>query len=39
MVMLISSRTFQTVFLGWRPWIHGGLGLLLILLGGRILLS
>lgn len=39
MVMLISSRTCQPVFLGWRPWIQGGLGLLLIVLGGRILLS
>ena len=24
MVMLISSRTFQPVFLGWRPWHYDG---------------
>jgi threonine efflux protein len=37
-VVLISSRTIQPAFLGWRPVIQGALGVLLMLLGGKILL-
>jgi len=37
-VVLISSRTIQPAFLGWRPVIQGVLGVLLMLLGGKILL-
>jgi threonine/homoserine/homoserine lactone efflux protein len=36
---LISSRRFQPVFIGLQPLIQGTLGLLLILLGGKILLG
>ena len=38
-VVLISSRTFQPLFLSWRPLIQGVLGVLLMLLGGKILLA
>ncbi len=34
---LVSSRTFQPLFLSYRPVIQGILGCLLILVGGRIL--
>lgn len=34
---LVSSRTFQPLFLSWRPVIQGVLGGLLIAVGGRIL--
>jgi threonine/homoserine/homoserine lactone efflux protein len=37
--ILISSRTFQPIFLNWRPLIQGVLGLLLMLLGGKVLLT
>lgn len=37
--VLISSRTFQPVFLNWQPFIQGILGLLLILLGGKIIFT
>lgn len=38
-VMLISNRRFQPVFLGWRPLIQGVLGGMLMLIGARLLLS
>ena len=34
---LVSSRTFQPLFLSYRPVIQGVLGCLLIIVGGRIL--
>ena len=34
---LVSSRTFQPLFLSYRPAIQGVLGCLLIIVGGRIL--
>ena len=34
---LVSSRTFQPLFLSWRPVIQGVLGGLLIVVGGKIL--
>jgi len=34
---LVSSRTFQPLFLSYRPVIQGLLGCLLIIVGGRIL--
>ena len=34
---LVSSRTFQPLFLSYRPVIQGVLGFLLIIVGGRIL--
>jgi len=34
---LVSSRTFQPLFLSYRPVIQGFLGCLLIIVGGRIL--
>jgi len=34
---LVSSRTFQPLFLSYRPVIQGVLGSLLIIVGGRIL--
>jgi threonine/homoserine/homoserine lactone efflux protein len=37
--ILISSRTFQPIFLNWRPLIQGVLGVSLMLLGGKILLT
>jgi threonine/homoserine/homoserine lactone efflux protein len=37
--MLISSRRFQPVFLGFQPVIQGALGGLLIVLGGKVLLG
>jgi len=37
--VLISSRTFQPIFLSWKPLIQGLLGVLLMLLGGKILLA
>lgn len=37
--VLISSRTFQPIFLSWKPLIQGVLGLLLMVLGGKIMLS
>jgi threonine/homoserine/homoserine lactone efflux protein len=36
---LVSSRTFQPLFLSWRPVIQGVLGGLLIAVGGKILLG
>jgi threonine/homoserine/homoserine lactone efflux protein len=36
---LISSRRFQPVFISLQPLIQGTLGLLLILLGGKVLLG
>jgi len=36
-VVLISSRRFQPVFLGLQPVIQGTLGVLLVVLGGKIL--
>jgi threonine efflux protein len=38
-VVLISSRTFQPIFLSWKPLIQGVLGVLLMALGGKILLT
>lgn len=38
-VVLISSRRFQPVFLGLQPVIQGTLGVLLVVLGGKILLG
>ena len=37
--VLISSRTFQPIFLSWKPLIQGVLGMLLMALGGKILLN
>ena len=37
--VLISSRRFQPVFLGFQPVIQGTLGVLLVVLGGKILLG
>jgi threonine efflux protein len=37
--VLISSRRFQPVFLGLQPVIQGTLGVLLVVLGGKILLG
>ena len=37
--VLISSRTFQPIFLSWKPMIQGVLGVLLMALGGKILLT
>jgi len=37
--VLISSRQFQPVFLGLQPFIQGALGVLLIVLGGKVLLG
>lgn len=37
--VLISSRTFQPLFLNFRPLIQGILGGLLMLVGGKLLLS
>ena len=37
--VLISSRRFQPVFLGMQPVIQGTLGVLLVVLGGKILLG
>jgi len=37
--VLISSRRFQPVFLGLQPVIQGTLGVLLLVLGGKILLG
>ena len=37
--VLISSRRFQPVFLGLQPFIQGTLGVLLVVLGGKILLG
>ncbi len=37
--MLISSRRFQPVFLGFQPVVQGSLGALLVLLGGKVLLG
>ena len=34
---LVSSRTFQPLFLSWRPVIQGVLGGLLLIVGGKIL--
>ena len=34
---LVSSRTFQPLFLSWRPVIQGVLGGLLIVVGGKII--
>ena len=34
---LVSSRTFQPLFLSWRPVIQGVLGGLLMIVGGKIL--
>jgi threonine/homoserine/homoserine lactone efflux protein len=39
MVVLISSRTFQPLFLSWRPVIQSLLGAMLMILGTKILLS
>lgn len=38
-VCLVSSRTFQPVFLGMKPVIQGVLGLLLLFAGAKILLG
>ncbi len=38
-VVLISNRRFKPVFLGLQPVIQGTLGVLLVVLGGRILLG
>ena len=37
--VLISSRRFQPVFLGLQPVIQGTLGVLLVVLGGKVLLG
>jgi threonine efflux protein len=37
--VLISSRRFQPVFLGLQPFIQGTLGVLLVVLGGKVLLG
>jgi len=37
--VLISSRRFQPVFLGLQPMIQGTLGVLLVVLGGKVLLG
>lgn len=37
--VLISSRRFQPVFLDLQPFIQGSLGVLLIVLGGKVLLG
>jgi threonine/homoserine/homoserine lactone efflux protein len=37
--VLISSRRFQPVFLDFQPFIQGTLGVLLVVLGGKILLG
>ncbi len=37
--VLISSRRFQPVFLGLQPVIQGTLGVLLIIIGGKVLLG
>jgi threonine efflux protein len=37
--VLISSRRFQPIFLGLQPFIQGTLGVLLLVLGGKILLG
>ena len=37
--VLISSRKFQPVFLGLQPFIQGLLGVLLLVLSGKILLG
>jgi threonine/homoserine/homoserine lactone efflux protein len=37
--MLVSSRTFQPLFLSWRPCIQGVLGVLLMGLGVKVMLG